>query len=117
VDRGSTRIAMDMGPTDAGMHWQRADVATLPLPLFVEVISQLKIFGMNQEIITGSVNYFAKRCIPGLNRQENITELGDELSEKEEHRILVEEIVKIYLFKKALVHVSFSLAFSKMQTS
>jgi NPH3 family len=100
MDRGPTTIAMDMVPTDASTHWWYADVATLPLPLFVEVISQLKFFGMDQEIITGSVNYYAKKCIPGLNRRDNITELGDELSAKEEQKIFVEEIVKILPFQK-----------------
>lgn len=99
VDTGLTRIAEDMGPTDTGINWWFTDVATLPLPLFVEVISQLEILGMDQEIITGSVNYYAKRCIPGINRQENITELGNQLSAKEEQGNL-EEIEKILPFQK-----------------
>lgn len=98
VNTAPTRIGVD--PTDTCINWWYADVATLPLPLFVAVVSQLENLGMDQESITGAVFYLAKRCIPGLNRRESSTELGRPLLVKEEQRTLVEEIEKILPFQK-----------------
>ncbi|KAJ4785671.1 BTB/POZ domain-containing protein [Rhynchospora pubera] len=97
---GSMKIGVDIGPSNSGIDWWYVDVATLPLPLFVEVISQLETLGMDQEIITGSMNYYAMRSIPGLNRREFITEPNNPLLAKQEQRTLVEEIEKILPFQK-----------------
>lgn len=102
VNTAPKRIGVGMGPTDTSINWWYADVATLPLPLFVAVISQLENLGMDQESITGAVFYLAKRCIPGLNRGESSTELGRPLLVKEEQRTLLEEIEKILPFQKGL---------------
>ena len=52
--------------------WWYEDVSSLGLDMFKRLISIMETRGIRQEMIAGSLTFYAKRYLPGLNRRHSI---------------------------------------------
>ncbi|PKI59022.1 BTB/POZ domain-containing protein At1g30440-like [Punica granatum] len=95
--------------------WWYEDVSVLNLPLYKRLISAMESRGLREELIAGSLTFYAKRYLPGVNRRQGVSEsstrlasagLGAPLSE-EEQRTLLEEIDRMLPMLKGLVPAKF----------
>ncbi|KAJ9163229.1 hypothetical protein P3X46_022920 [Hevea brasiliensis] len=63
-------------PKNSSSDWWYEDVSTLSLPLYKRLISVMESRGIRQEIIAGSLAFYAKKYLPGLNRRQGASESG-----------------------------------------
>lgn len=103
-------ISTGARPRNTSLDWWYDDVATLSPPLYKRLISTMESRGIKQEIIAGSLTYYAKKYLPGLNRRhasgEASTRMGAPPSE-EDQKLLLEEIDKLLPMQKGLVSTKF----------
>lgn len=103
-------ISTGARPRNTSLDWWYDDVATLSLPLYQRLISTMESRGIKQEIIAGSLTYYAKKYLPGLNRRhasgEASARMGAPPSE-EDQKLLLEEIDKLLPMQKGLVSTKF----------
>lgn len=103
-------ISTGARPRNTSLDWWYDDVATLSLPLYKRLISTMESRGIKQEIIAGSLTYYAKKYLPGLNRRhasgEASARMGAPPSE-EDQKLLLEEIDKLLPMQKGLVSTKF----------
>jgi hypothetical protein len=79
--------------------------------------------GINQDIIVGSLNHYAKRRLPGLNRRKSIGDISSCLSattltampSEEEQKYLLEEIDRLLPFQRGVT--SCKLLFGLLRTA
>ncbi|KAK9714322.1 hypothetical protein RND81_06G086300 [Saponaria officinalis] len=102
-------------PKNSSSDWWYDDVSTLSFRLYKRLISAMESRGMKAEIVSGSIAYYAKRYLPGLNRRQGSNDssgvsgppsLASPLSE-EEQKLLVEEIEQMLPIQKGLVSTKF----------
>lgn len=95
--------------------WWYEDVTSLSLPLYKRLITVMESRGIKRETIAGSLAFYAKRYLPGLNRRHSLGEsskrlvsvaLADALSE-EEQKHLIEDIDSLLPLKKGLTSTKF----------
>ncbi|KAJ4981797.1 hypothetical protein NE237_032634 [Protea cynaroides] len=108
-------ISTGARPKNASSDWWYEDVSTLSLPLYKRLISVMESRGIRQDIIAGSLVFYAKRYLPGLHRRQSVSEsstrlapvaLGTSLSE-EDQKLLLEEIDRLLPMQKGLTSTKF----------
>lgn len=116
-------ISTGARPRNSSSDWWYDDVSCLSLPLYKKVISAMEYRGINQDIIVGSLNHYAKRRLPGLNRRKSISDVSSCLSmttltampSEEEQKYLLEEIDRLLPFQRGVT--SCKLLFGLLRTS
>uniref|UniRef100_A0A804IYE8 Uncharacterized protein n=1 Tax=Musa acuminata subsp. malaccensis TaxID=214687 RepID=A0A804IYE8_MUSAM len=96
-------ISTGARPTNCRSDWWYEDVSSLTFPLYKRLISLMKSRGIRQETIAGSLTFYAKRYLPGLNRHQNLAH-GNFVAapSEEEQRHLVEEIDSLLPLQKGV---------------
>lgn len=104
-------ISTGARPKHSSSDWWYEDVSTLSLPLYKRLISVMESRGIKQEIIAGSLTFYAKKYLPGLNRRQVASEsstrlepvaLGASTSE-EDQKLLLEEIDRLLPMQKGII--------------
>ncbi|XP_048546600.1 BTB/POZ domain-containing protein At1g30440-like [Triticum urartu] len=116
-------ISTGARPRNCSSDWWYDDVSCLSLPLYKKVISAMEYRGVNQDIIVGSLNHYAKRRLPGLNRRKSISDVSNCLSvstlttmpSEEEQRYLLDEIDRLLPFQRGVT--SCKLLFGLLRTA
>ncbi|KAK4744537.1 hypothetical protein SAY87_010849 [Trapa incisa] len=100
---------------NASSDWWYEDVTVLNLPLYKRLISAMETRGIQQEFIAGSITFYAKRYLPGVNKRNGVRDssarlasvgLGAPLSQ-EDQRTLLEEIDRLLPIQKGLLPTNF----------
>ncbi|CAN1164657.1 BTB/POZ domain-containing protein At1g30440 [Linum perenne] len=117
-------ISTGARPKNSSTDWWYEDASSLSLPLYKRLISTMESRGIREEIIAGSVAFYAKMYLPGLNRRQGASiessarlmpmALGTQASE-EDQRTLLEEIDRLLPMQKGLVSTRF--LFSLLKTA
>ncbi|XP_072988611.1 BTB/POZ domain-containing protein At1g30440 [Typha latifolia] len=96
-------ISTGARPRKCSSDWWYDDAAALSFPMYKRLITVMESRGIRQEIIAGSLTFYAKRFIPGLNRRHSMAHgaLAAAPSE-EEQRHLLEEIDSLLPLQKGL---------------
>ncbi|KAG8385224.1 hypothetical protein BUALT_Bualt03G0019900 [Buddleja alternifolia] len=105
-------ISTGARPKHSSSDWWYEDAATLSLPLYKRLISAMESRGVKLEIIAGSLNSYAKKYLPGINRRQSATEPSNRLGlvtslSEEDQKLLLEEIDHLLPMQKGLVHTKF----------
>uniref|UniRef100_A0ACD6AJ78 Uncharacterized protein n=1 Tax=Avena sativa TaxID=4498 RepID=A0ACD6AJ78_AVESA len=116
-------ISTGARPRNCSSDWWYDDVSCLSLPLYKKVISAMEYRGINQDIVVGSLNHYAKRRLPGLNRRKSIGDVSSCLSattltampSEEEQKYLLEEIDRLLPFQRGVT--SCKLLFGLLRTA
>ncbi|XP_071722478.1 BTB/POZ domain-containing protein At1g30440-like [Rutidosis leptorrhynchoides] len=113
-------ISTGARPKHSSADWWYEDASTLGLPLYKHLIAVMESRGTRQEIISGSLTYYAKKYIPGLTRRqgESSSRLTSPLlapPSEEDQKALIEEIDRLLPLQKGLVSTKF--LFGLLQTS
>uniref|UniRef100_M8BAP0 [histone H3]-lysine(4) N-trimethyltransferase n=1 Tax=Aegilops tauschii TaxID=37682 RepID=M8BAP0_AEGTA len=87
--------------------WWYDDASSLSFPTYKRLISTMESRGAKEEIVAGSLTYYAKKCLPGLNRRQSmgpvpLTSAAATLSE-EEQRHLLEDIDRMLPLQRGLI--------------
>lgn len=90
--------------------WWYEDASMLSFPLYKKLIAVMESRGICQEMISGSLTFYAKKYLPGLNRRQSgnlaPVAMGEALSE-EEQKVLLEEIDSLLPMQKGVVSTKF----------
>ncbi|KAL0442457.1 UNVERIFIED_CONTAM: BTB/POZ domain-containing protein [Sesamum latifolium] len=108
-------ISTGARPKHASSDWWYEDASTLSLPLYKRLISAMDSRGIKPEILAGSLNSYAKKYLPGLNRRQAASESSNRLGpvgsvaslSEEEQKLLLEEIDQLLPMQKGLVSTKF----------
>ncbi|KAL2930461.1 hypothetical protein RDABS01_035871 [Bienertia sinuspersici] len=106
-------ISTGAKPKNSSSDWWYDDVSTLSFPLYKRLISAMESRGLKPEIISGSIAYYAKKYIPGLNRRQGdsssrlVPQSMSSPPSEEDQKLLVEEIDKLLPVQKGLVSAKF----------
>ncbi|CAN1227663.1 BTB/POZ domain-containing protein At1g30440 [Linum grandiflorum] len=111
VEHGPMGISTGARPKNPSTDWWYEDASSLSLPLYKRLISTMESRGIKDEIIAGSIAFYAKMYLPGLNRRQGAStviplSLGAQTSE-EDQRALLEEIDRLLPMQKCLVSTRF----------
>ncbi|CAH1448731.1 unnamed protein product [Lactuca virosa] len=101
-------ISTGARPKIVSSDWWYDDASSLSLPLYKRLISAMEARGIKQEIIAGSLEYYAKKYLPGLTRRKSAP--AGHLAEpplEEDQKILLEEIDRLLPVQKGLVSTTF----------
>lgn len=119
------------GARSVGSDWWYEDVSSLSFPIYKRLISVLENRALPPDIIAGSLVFYAKRYLPGLNRRHSIAKTtGDTdkldpssptsvpavLSDEEEQMTLIEEIETMLPMPKGVVLVPTSFLAGMLRT-
>lgn len=98
-------------PKKPTSNWWYEDASNLSLPLYKKLISEMETRGVKQEIIAGSLCFYAKKYLPALNRRDDASEpssrLGSGLLSEEDQKVLLEELDKLIPNQKGLLSTKF----------
>ncbi|KAI3455944.1 hypothetical protein Pfo_012607 [Paulownia fortunei] len=108
-------ISTGARPKHSSSDWWYEDASTLSLPLYKRLISAMESRGIKQEIIAGSLNSYARKYLPGLNRRQGASESSNRLVpvglvaslSEEDQKLLLEEIDHLLPMQKGLVPTKF----------
>lgn len=101
-------ISTGARPRNFSSDWWYDDVSSLSFPLYKRLISVMESRGIKQEIIAGSIAYYAKKYLPGLNKRHGLPSIALAVaSTEEEQRDLLEEICNLLPFQKGVVSTKF----------
>ncbi|XP_010923665.1 BTB/POZ domain-containing protein At1g30440 [Elaeis guineensis] len=96
-------ISTGARPRQCRSDWWYEDVSSLSLPMYKRLISVMESRGIRREIIAGSLTYFAKRYLPGLNRRHSPGTVAlTAAPSEEEQRHLLEEIDSLLPHQKGV---------------
>ncbi|KAK1626706.1 hypothetical protein QYE76_001021 [Lolium multiflorum] len=89
-------------------NWWYDDASSLSFPTYKRLISTMESRGAKEEIIAGSLMYYAKKCLPGLNRRQSKGLVALPLNSaitlsEEEQRHLLEDIDRMLPLQRGLV--------------
>ncbi|KAJ4837830.1 hypothetical protein Tsubulata_001631 [Turnera subulata] len=104
-------ISTGARPKNSSSDWWYEDASTLSLSLFKRLISVMESRGIRQEIIAGSLAFYAKKYLPGLNRRQGASESSSRLMpvalgtppSEEAQKALLEDIDSLLPMQKGLV--------------
>ncbi|KAL9270794.1 BTB/POZ domain-containing protein [Drosera capensis] len=107
-------ISTGARPKHSSSDWWYDDASTLSLPLFKRLISAMEARGIKQEIIAGSISYYCKRYLPGLNRRQGavgdsstrLAALGS-VPSKDDQKLLIQDIDQLLPAQEGLVSTKF----------
>ncbi|KAJ1267131.1 hypothetical protein BS78_07G032900 [Paspalum vaginatum] len=116
-------ISTGARPRNSSPDWWYDDVSCLSLPLYKRLISAMEYRGISQEVIVGSLNHYAKRRLPGLNRRKSISDVSNCLSltsltsipSEDDQKYLLEEIDRLLPFQRGVT--SCKLLFGLLRTA
>jgi len=116
-------ISTGARPRNSSPDWWYDDISCLSLPLYKKLISAMEYRGISQEIIVGSLNHYAKRRLPGLNRRKSISDASNCLSitsltsipSEDDQKYLLEEIDRLLPFQRGVT--SCKLLFGLLRTA
>jgi len=116
-------ISTGARPRNSSPDWWYDDISCLSLPLYKKLISAMEYRGISQEIIVGSLNHYAKRRLPGLNRRKSISDVSNCLSitsltsipSEDDQKYLLEEIDRLLPFQRGVT--SCKLLFGLLRTA
>uniref|UniRef100_A0A7N0U2J1 Phototropic-responsive NPH3 family protein n=1 Tax=Kalanchoe fedtschenkoi TaxID=63787 RepID=A0A7N0U2J1_KALFE len=116
-------ISTGARPKNSSPDWWYEDASSLTLPLFKRLITAMESRGIDHEIIAGSLMFYAKKYLPGLNRRQGPSESSTRLApaasgatlSEEDQKLLVEEIDSILPMRKGLV--STKILFGLLRTA
>lgn len=108
-------ISTGARPKESSLDWWYEDVSSLSLTLYRRLILAMESRGIKQEIIAGSLAFYAKRYLPGLNRRHSLSESSTRLiplalttaPAEEEQRQLLEEIDHLLPIQKGVTETKF----------
>nr|AFO63285.1 bZIP6 [Tamarix hispida] len=108
-------ISTGARPKNSSSDWWYDDASTLSLCLYKSLISAMESRGIKPELIAGSIAYYGKKYLPGLNRHQAAsnsstclsTQAMETLSSEEEQKHLVEEVDRLLPMQKGLVSTKF----------
>ncbi|XP_030516261.1 BTB/POZ domain-containing protein At1g30440-like [Rhodamnia argentea] len=108
-------ISTGARPKNLSSDWWYEDVTVLSFALYKRLISLMESRGVKPEIIAGSLSFYARRYLPGLNRRRGITESSSNLSvigpaalpSEVDQKSLVEDIDRLLPMQKSLVSTKF----------
>ncbi|KAH6765221.1 Phototropic-responsive NPH3 family protein [Perilla frutescens var. frutescens] len=108
-------ISTGAQPKSSSSDWWYNDVSILSFPLYKRLILAMESEGVKQEIIAGSLNSYAKKYLPGLNRRQGaaasknrLLPVGSVASlSEEDQKLLLEEIDHLLPLEKGLVPSNF----------
>ncbi|KAB2080530.1 hypothetical protein ES319_A05G073000v1 [Gossypium barbadense] len=105
--------------------WWYEDASTLSFPRYKRLIAVMESRGIRQEIIAGSLTFYAKKYLPGLNRCLGATDTNSSTCvapvaleappSEEDQKLLLEEIDRLLPIQKGLVSTNF--LFGLLQTA
>nr|KJB55402.1 hypothetical protein B456_009G074400 [Gossypium raimondii] len=105
--------------------WWYEDASTLSFPRYKRLIAVMESRGIRQEIIAGSLTFYAKKYLPGLNRCQGATDTNSSTCvapvaleappSEEDQKLLLEEIDRLLPIQKGLVPTNF--LFGLLQTA
>jgi len=96
-------ISTGARPRNFNADWWYADASSLSFPMYKRLISTMESRGIRPEIIAGSLTYYAKKYLPGINRRHSMgaVPLTAALSEVEQKNLL-EEIDRLLPVQKGI---------------
>ncbi|ONK67337.1 uncharacterized protein A4U43_C06F19120 [Asparagus officinalis] len=100
-------ISTGARPRSFSSDWWYEDVSSLSFPLYKRLISVMECRGISQETIAGSLSFYAKRYLPGLNKRRPAPMALAAAPTEEEQRDLLEEICKLLPLEKGVVSTKF----------
>ncbi|KAH6757470.1 hypothetical protein C2S51_038813 [Perilla frutescens var. frutescens] len=108
-------ISTGARPKSSSSDWWYNDVSILSFPLYKRLILAMESEGVKQEIIAGSLNSYAKKYLPGLNRRQGAAASKNRLLpvgsvallSEEDQKLLLEEIDHLLPLEKGLVPSNF----------
>ncbi|CAN6310069.1 unnamed protein product [Urochloa humidicola] len=85
-------ISTGARPRNFNADWWYEDASSLSFPMYKRLISTMESRGIRPEIIAGSLTYYAKKYLPGLNRRHSMGTVPHNatLSEVEQKNLLEE---------------------------
>ncbi|XP_047310579.1 BTB/POZ domain-containing protein At1g30440-like [Impatiens glandulifera] len=104
-------ISTGARPKKSNSDWWYEDASTLSFPLYKRLILAMSDRGIKQQVISGSLMFYAKRYLPGLNRHRQgksgeSSASTSSLSE-EDQKHLIEEIDRLLPLQKGIVSTKF----------
>lgn len=112
-------ISTGARPKHSSSNWWYQDASNLSLPLFKRLISAMEARGIRNEIIAGSLTFYAKKYLPGLIRHPGTAESSNRLASaplsEEDQKNLLEEIDQLLPIQKGLV--STKILFGLLRTA
>lgn len=108
-------ISTGARPNSTSPDWWYDDASILSFSLYKRLILAMESQGVKQEIIAGSLNTYAKKYLPGLNRRQGATASKNHLLpvgsvaslSEEDQKVLLEEIDQLLPLEKGLVPSKF----------
>lgn len=108
-------ISTGARPKYSSLDWWYDDVSALSFHLYKRLMLTMESRAIKPEIIAGSIAYYAKRYLPGLNRRQDASDSSTRLGpssmasplSEEEQRLLIEEIDRLLPLQKGLVSTKF----------
>lgn len=108
-------ISTGARPKHSTSDWWYEDASTLSFPLYKQLISAMESRGIKQEIFAGSLQAYAKKYLPGLNRRQGATEPSNRVlpagpvspMSEDDQKNLLEEIDHLIPMQKGLVSTKF----------
>ncbi|XP_073150386.1 BTB/POZ domain-containing protein At1g30440 [Henckelia pumila] len=108
-------ISTGARPRHSNSDWWYEDASSLSLSLYKKLISAMESRGVKHEIIAGSLNSYARKYLPGLNRRQGASESSNRLAPvgsvvslpEEDQKLLLEEIDQLLPMQKGLVPTKF----------
>ena len=100
-------ISTGARPRSFSSDWWYEDVSSLRFPLYKRLISVMESRGIRQEIIAGSIAFYAKRCLPGLNKRQPAPMTLATAPTEEEQKELLEEISDLLPLQKGVASTKF----------
>jgi len=96
-------ISTGARPRNFNADWWYDDASSLSFPMYKRLISTMESRGIQPEIIAGSLTYYAKKYLPGINRRHSMgtVPLTAALSEGEQKNLL-EEIDRLLPVQKGI---------------
>ncbi|XP_009406573.2 BTB/POZ domain-containing protein At1g30440-like [Musa acuminata AAA Group] len=97
-------ISTGARPRNCSSDWWYEDVSSLSLPLYKKLISVMESRGIRQEVIAGSMTFYAKRYLPGISRHHCMASVAlTAAPSEEEQRQLLEEIASMLPLQKGVI--------------
>ncbi|PWA57667.1 phototropic-responsive NPH3 family protein [Artemisia annua] len=102
-------ISTGARPKTVSSDWWYDDASSLSLRLYKRLILAMEARGIKQEIIAGSLEYYAKKYLPGLSRRKS-AQMGPAVTDppsEEDQKILLEDVDRLLPMQKGLVSTKF----------